>query len=93
MAIKIDKLTKKLEQFQNIWYTGYFAGYFIKKNQKGLEGYIKNNLDGSTLLEVSCCGGQWAKFIYNLNIFNKEIRIASLSTEHNKFWVNLDKKI
>lgn len=93
MAIEKDKLKKELEQFQNIWHGGYFTGYSTKRNQKGLEEYLKNNLEGSTLLEIGCGGGQWTKFIYNLNIFNKEIRVASLSTEHNKFWVNLNKKI
>ena len=89
MAIEKDKLKKELEQFQNIWHGGYFTGYSTKRNQKGLEEYLKNNLEGSTLLEIGCGGGQWTKFIYNLNIFNKIICVDALSAEHNKFWENL----
>ena len=65
------------------------TGYSPKRNQKGLEEYLRNNLDGSTLLEIGCGGGQWSKFIYELNIFKRIICIDALSAEHNKFWENL----
>ena len=89
MTIEKDKLKQELDQFQNIWHGGYFTGYSAKRNQKGLEEYLRNNLDGSTLLEIGCGGGQWTKFIYELNIFKKIICIDALSAEHNEFWENL----
>tara|TARA_B000000557_G_C20811087_1_gene460143 strand:+ start:255 stop:983 length:729 start_codon:yes stop_codon:yes gene_type:complete len=89
MTLEKDKLDRELDQFQNIWHGGYFTGYSPKRNQKGLEEYLRNNLDGTTLLEIGCGGGQWTKFIYELNIFKKIICIDALSAEHNKFWENL----
>ena len=75
MTKEKDKLKQELDQFQNIWHGGYFTGYSQKRNQKGLEEYLRNNLEGSTLLEIGCGGGQWTKFIYELNIFKKIIKI------------------
>jgi len=81
-----NQLSNELNQFQNIWHGGYFTGYSDKRNQKGLEEYLKNNLSGDTLLEIGCGGGQWSKLIYDLKIFKKIHCIDALSEQHNKFW-------
>lgn len=81
-----NKLKKELESFQNIWEGGYLTGYSPKRNQKGLEDYLKTNLKGKNFLEIGCGGGQWSKFIYDLNIFNKMYCIDALSEKHNNFW-------
>jgi len=86
MTKEKDKLKQELDQFQNIWHGGYFTGYSQKRNQKGLEEYLRNNVEGSTLLEIGCGGGQWTKFIYELNIFKKIICVDALSEKHNEFW-------
>ena len=68
------------------------------RNQLGIEGYLKLNMEGNSCLEIVCGRGQWSKFIYNLygnlNVFNKIYCIDVLSEEHNKFWeyVGYDKK-
>lgn len=81
-----EKLNKELESFQNIWKGGYFTGYSAKRNQKGLENYLLGNLEGTTFLEIGCGGGQWSKFILDLNIFNKMYCVDALSAKHNNFW-------
>ena len=81
-----DKLTKELASFKNLWSGGFFTGYSEKRNQKGLEQYLSDNLGGKILLEIGCGGGQWSKFIYNLNVFEKIYCIDALSEDHNKFW-------
>ena len=89
MIEKKDKLKQDLAAFEKVWHGGYFTGYSKKRNQKGLEAYLKSNLRGDTLLEIGCGGGQWTKFIYELGIFKKIICVDVLSAEHNKFWENL----
>ena len=81
-----QKLNNELQSFQNIWKGGYFTGYSQKRNQQGIEDYLKSNLSGSTLLEIGCGGGQWSKLIYNRNVFEKMYCVDALSDEHNKFW-------
>ena len=81
-----NKLQKELSSFQKIWSGGYFTGYSEKRNQRGLEQYLSKNLVGSSLLEIGCGGGQWSKFIYDLDIYNKIYCIDALSETHNKFW-------
>lgn len=89
-----QKLNLEINSFQEIWEGGYRTGYNPKRNQKGIEEYLRHNLKGKTLLEIGCGGGQWSKFIYELNIFEKIYCIDVLSEEHNKFWnyVGNDKK-
>ena len=72
---KSSKLKLELSTFQDIWEGGYFTGYSTKRNQKGLEEYLRKNLEGKTLLEIGCGGGQWTKFISELDIFKKIIWI------------------
>ena len=81
-----NKLQKELSSFQKIWSGGYFTGYSEKRNLRGLEQYLSKNLVGSSLLEIGCGGGQWSKFIYDLDIYNKIYCIDALSETHNKFW-------
>ena len=88
-ASKKDKLEKELESFKQIWSGGYLTGYSKKRNQKGLEEYLKNNLTGKTILEIGCGGGQWSKLIYQKNIFDKIYCVDALSEEHNNFWENV----
>ena len=38
------------------------------RNQLGIEGYLKLNMEGNSCLEIVCGRGQWSKFIYNLYI-------------------------
>ena len=89
MVTKKEKLKKELEAFEKVWHGGYYTGYSDKRNQKGVEEFLKNNLKGEVLLEIGCGGGQWTKFIFKLGIFKKIICIDALSAEHNKFWENL----
>ena len=81
-----EKLKKEIKSFQTIWKNGYRTGYSAKRNQRGVEEYIKKNMKGKCCLEIGCGGGQWSKFIYNLNIFDKIYCIDVLSEEHNQFW-------
>jgi SAM-dependent methyltransferase len=88
------KLIKEINSFKNLWKGGFRTGYSIKRNQKGIEKYLQKNMTGKYCLEIGCGGGQWSKFIYNLNVFDKIYCIDVLSAEHNKFWeyVGNDKK-
>ncbi len=82
----MDKLSKEIDSFQTIWWGGFRSGYSPKRNQKGIEQYLKDNMKGSYLLEIGCGGGQWSKYIYNLDVFDKIYCIDVLSQEHNNFW-------
>jgi SAM-dependent methyltransferase len=82
----MDKTKQEIDSFQNIWNGGFRTGYSTKRNQKGIELYLEKNMKGKCLLEIGCGGGQWSKFIYELNIFDKIYCIDVLSEEHNNFW-------
>jgi len=90
----ILKLESEINSFQNLWQGGFRTGYSYKRNQKGIEDYLRKNLKGKCCLEIGCGGGQWSKFLYNLNIFDKIYCVDVLSAEHNQFWeyVGNDKK-
>ncbi len=85
----MNKFEQEIESFQEIWHGGYKTGYKPKRNQKGIEKYLSKHLDGKTFLEIGCGGGQWSKFIYQLDIYDKMFCIDVLSEKHNKFWDNL----
>lgn len=89
-----QKLKDEIDSFKPIWKGGFKTGHCEKRNQKGLEEYIKQSMKGKVCLEIGCGGGQWSKFIYELNIFDKIYCIDVLSAEHNSFWefVGNDKK-
>jgi SAM-dependent methyltransferase len=80
------KLSEEINSFQSIWKGGFRTGYNEKRNQIGIEKYLKENMEGKCCLEIGCGGGQWSKFIYNLNIFDKIYCIDILPEKHNKFW-------
>ena len=82
----MNKLQKEIDSFQKVWKGGYKTGYSNKRNQAGLEIYLADKLRGKNLLEIGCGGGQWSKFILNLDIFEKIYCIDVLSEEHNEFW-------
>jgi SAM-dependent methyltransferase len=82
----MKNLNDEINSFQKVWEGGYKTGYSNKRNQKGLEKYIKENMFGQNLLEIGCGGGQWSKYIYKTNNFNKMFCIDVLSEEHNNFW-------
>jgi 2-polyprenyl-3-methyl-5-hydroxy-6-metoxy-1,4-benzoquinol methylase len=82
----MEKLNNEIESFKSIWKGGYRTGYNSKRNQKGIEEYLKKNMVGKTLLEIGCGGGQWSKFIHDLNIYDKMYCIDVLSETHNNFW-------
>ena len=84
------KLKEELNSFQTIWKGGFRTGYSQKRNQKGVEEYLKRNMDGKTMLEIGCGGGQWSKFIYNLGTYDKMYCIDALSENHNNFWMFVD---
>ncbi len=88
------KLIEEINSFQTIWKGGFKTGYSETRNQKGIEEYLEKNMIGKCCLEIGCGGGQWSKFIYNLNVFDKIYCIDVLSAEHNNFWeyVGSDKK-
>jgi SAM-dependent methyltransferase len=89
-----QKLLDEITSFQKLWHGGFKTGYSPKRNQKGIEEYLEKNMSGSCCLEIGCGGGQWSKFIYNLNKFDTIFCIDVLSAEHNRFWeyVGNDKK-
>ena len=66
-----DKLIEEIKSFQTIWKGGFRTGYTQKRNQKGIEEYLEKNMTGKCCSEIGCGGGQWSKFIYNLNVFDK----------------------
>jgi SAM-dependent methyltransferase len=80
------KILDEINSFQNIWHGGFRSGYDEKRNQKGIEEYLKNNMKGKNCLEIGCGGGRWSRFIYDLNIFDEIYCIDVLSAEHNNFW-------
>lgn len=80
------KLTDEIKSFQTIWKGGFQTGYSAKRNQHGIEAYLRDNASGESMLEIGCGGGQWSKFIYSLNRFNTIHCIDVLSKEHNRFW-------
>ena len=82
----MKNLNDEIKSFQKIWKGGYKTGYSTKRNQKGLEGYIKDNVSGQNLLEIGCGGGQWSKFIYDMDKFSKMFCVDVLSEKHNNFW-------
>jgi len=82
----MNKLEKELQSFQPIWKGGFFTGWEEKRNQRGLEKFIAKDMKGKVCLEIGCGGGQWSKYIYDLNIFDKIYCIDALSETHNKFW-------
>ena len=82
----MNKTQKEINSFQKVWMGGYKTGYSQKRNQKGLETYLKKNLEGINLLEIGCGGGQWSKFIYDLHVFKNIYCIDVLSEDHNEFW-------
>ena len=67
----MNKLQKEINSFQKVWKGGYKTGYSNKRNQAGLEVYLADKISGKNLLEIGCGGGQWSKFILNLDIFEK----------------------
>ncbi len=66
-----SKLLTEINSFKSIWYGGFRTGYSFKRNQKGIEEYLKHNMSGKCCLEIGCGGGQWSKYIYELNRFEK----------------------
>tara|TARA_X000000368_G_scaffold409605_1_gene391804 strand:- start:708 stop:1427 length:720 start_codon:yes stop_codon:yes gene_type:complete len=82
----MNKLNEEIESFKNIWHGGFRSGYDEKRGQKRLEDYLEKNLEGASLLEIGCGGGQWSKYIYDLNVFKKIYCVDVLSAEHNNFW-------
>ena len=81
-----NKLREEINSFQKLWNGGYRTGYSEKRGQKRLEDYLRDNLVGNNLLEIGSGGGQWTKFIYELNIFQSIQCVDVLSAEHNSFW-------
>ena len=81
-----DKLKNEIKSFQTIWKDGFKTGYNAKRNQKGIEEYLKKSMRGNCCLEIGCGRGQWSKAIYDLNVFDKIYCIDVLSAEHNNFW-------
>lgn len=87
--INNQKLHDEIAGFERIgcWKGGYRIGYSHKRNQRGVEMYLNENLDrNACILEIGCGGGQWSKYIYDLGIHNQFYCIDVLSEEHNKFW-------
>ncbi len=80
------KLKDEINSFQTIWKGGFKTGHDSIRNQKGIEDYLKKSMKGKCCLEIGCGGGQWSKFIYQLNVFDKIYCIDVLSAEHNSFW-------
>ena len=80
------KLHDEIESFKTLWHGGFRTGYSVKRNQRGIESYIRDNMHGSNVLEIGCGGGQWSKFIYLLNRFDRIHCVDILSAEHNRFW-------
>ena len=88
----MDKLNEEIKSFKNIWHGGFRSGYDEKRGQKRLEDYLKHSLEGTSLLEIGCGGGQWSKYIYELNVFKEIYCVDVLSAEHNNFWEYVGEK-
>ena len=62
-----EELTKELSSFQNIWTGGYRTGYNKKRNQIGIEEYLKASIKPTdTVFEIGCGGGQWTSLLSSL---------------------------
>lgn len=88
-----SKLKDEIESFKNLWYGGYRTGHSPKRNQKGLEEYLKAQLGSDmVVLEIGCGGGQWSAQI--CDEVSKLYCVDVLSEEHNNFFnfVGHDKK-
>jgi 2-polyprenyl-3-methyl-5-hydroxy-6-metoxy-1,4-benzoquinol methylase len=60
-------LVNELQSFQKIWNGGYRTGYNAKRNQAGLESYLKETiLPEHNVFEIGCGGGQWTKLLSSL---------------------------
>jgi 2-polyprenyl-3-methyl-5-hydroxy-6-metoxy-1,4-benzoquinol methylase len=63
-----QKLTKELNSFQNLWHGGFRTGYNVKRNQRGIEEYLKTIiLPHHTVFEIGCGGGQWTRLLCGLS--------------------------
>ena len=38
------KLLDEINSFQTIWHGGFRTGYDVRRNQKGIEEYLKKNI-------------------------------------------------
>lgn len=81
------KYEREVNSFQNLWKGGYFGENNQKRNQLGIEKYLKENISKElTILEIGCGRGRWSKFI-NEELNPKQFTcIDVLSAEHNNFW-------
>lgn len=76
------QLLEELNSFQNIWHGGYRTGYSHKRNQYGLENYLKNIVGPHhTVFEIGCGGGQWTKLLSSMA--NKVVCNDARSSESN----------
>lgn len=83
-----SRLQQEIDVFHTsgVWKNGFRTGYKSKRNQKQIENYLVNKLQGKNLrvLEIGCGGGQWSKFLYKY--VDKLYCIDVLSATHNNFW-------
>jgi SAM-dependent methyltransferase len=86
MTTTAVKLQHEILSFQGIWEGGFRTGYDTKRNQHVLEKYLNEHMHGANVLEIGCGGGQWTKFLYDLNRFTNIYCVDVLSAAHNKFW-------
>lgn len=79
-------LSIELTSFAKLWNGGFATGYKEKRNQRGLEHYLKHGMTGTTCLEIGCGRGQWSKYIYEQNIFDMIYCVDVVPESHSQFW-------
>lgn len=85
---KHSRLHEEIEVFHKskVWKNGFRTGYNNKRNQKKIEEYLAEKLEGKNfvVLEIGCGGGQWSKFLHKY--VAKLYCVDVLSAEYNNFW-------
>ena len=61
------ELKEELTSFSRIWKCGFRTGYQVKRNQKNIEEYLKDNIKSKDIVfEIGCGGGFWTKLLSQL---------------------------
>ena len=61
------ELQEELLSFSRIWKGGFRTGYQVKRNQKNIEEYLRENIKPEDVVfEIGCGGGFWTKLLSQL---------------------------
>lgn len=79
------ELETELQSFQQLWRGGFRTGYAQKRNQLGIEEYLKKTIRPEhTVFEIGCGGGQWTKLLSSLS--NKVICNDAKTADDNQLF-------